>query len=187
MREDRADHERMMSLKAPLKRFFERRDLGAQLALGEIGKHGRVGRARDERVEHRAPGLAKNVRRDAVQLDAGVLQGLVQPVSFAFTLSDLRLAIPRQRPQPPLRLGCHKATAQQPRFHQLTEPHGVADVGLAARDVLDVRALHSVSSKSSSRICQTGCQYTPVASIATCLTRCAESQPCSAIRPCTVV
>src|SRR3954453_23777815 len=36
-------------------------------------------------------------------------------------------------------------------------------------------------------MCQTGCQYTPVASIATCVTRCAASQSRNAIRPCTVV
>ena len=52
---------------------------------------------------------------------------------------------------------------------------------------LTCRALHSVSSKSSSRMCQTGCQYTPVASIATCVTRYAASQSRNAINPATVV
>ena len=49
------------------------------------------------------------------------------------------------------------------------------------------RALTSSSSKSSSRIAQTGFQYTPVASIATCVTPSAFSQSRSANRPCTVV
>ena len=59
---------------------------------------------------------------DAVELDAGVLKRLVQPVRLALTLSDLRLAIPRQRPQPALRLGRHEARAQQAGLHQLAQP-----------------------------------------------------------------
>ena len=39
--------------------------------------------AGDQRVEHRAPGLAEDVRGDAVELDAGVLERLVQPVGLA--------------------------------------------------------------------------------------------------------
>jgi len=60
----------VMSLKAPLKRFLQRGDLGAQFALREVGEHLGVRRARDERVEHRAPGLAENVQRDTVQHEA---------------------------------------------------------------------------------------------------------------------
>ena len=48
-------------------------------------------------------------------------------------------------------------------------------------------ALTSISSKASSRMCQTGCQYTPVASIATCVTPCASSQSRRPISPRTVV
>jgi hypothetical protein len=62
----------------------------------------------------------------------------VQPVGFPLALGDLRLAVPGQRSQPALRLGSHEAAAQQPGVHQLAQPLCVTNVGLAARDVLDV-------------------------------------------------
>ena len=83
-------------LKAALERLAQGGELGAQLALGQIGEHLRVGRAGHERVEHRAPGGAQDVGGDAVvELDAGVLQRLVQPVGLALALGDLGLAIAR--------------------------------------------------------------------------------------------
>jgi hypothetical protein len=45
VREDRADHQGVMSLKATLKRLLERGDLGAQPAFGQVGEHLRIGRA----------------------------------------------------------------------------------------------------------------------------------------------
>jgi hypothetical protein len=134
VREDRTDDQRVVGLKAALERFFELGELLAQKALGEVGEHLGIGGAGHQRVEHRPPGDAEDVGGDAVELDAGVLQRLVQPVRFALTLSDLCLAVPRQRPEPPLRLGRDEATAQQPGLHQLAEPLGVLDVGLAAGD-----------------------------------------------------
>jgi hypothetical protein len=47
--------------------------------------------------------------------------------------------------------------------------------------------LTNSSSKSSSRIAHTGFQYTPVASIVTCVTPCAASQSRSVNSPATVV
>ena len=44
------------------------------LPLRELGEHLRVGRAGDERVEHRAAGDAEDVGGDAVELDPGVLE-----------------------------------------------------------------------------------------------------------------
>jgi len=85
VREDRADHERVMRFKAPLERLFERGDLRAQLALREVGEYLGIGRPGDERVEHRATGLAEDVRRDAVQLDA----------AYSFMSSQSRSASPR--------------------------------------------------------------------------------------------
>ena len=49
------------------------------------------------------------------------------------------------------------------------------------------RALTNSSSKSSSRIAHTGFQYTPVASIVTCVTPCAVSQSRNVNSPATVV
>ena len=73
----------------------------AQPALGQLGEHLGVGGAGDERVEHRAAGHAEDVGRDAVELDPGVLERLVQPVGLARALLDLRLAIAGQVAQLP--------------------------------------------------------------------------------------
>ena len=47
--EDRPDPERVQVIEAALERLFERRELGAQPALGQLGKHLRVGGALDQR------------------------------------------------------------------------------------------------------------------------------------------
>ena len=51
-------------------------------AAGELGEHLGVGGAVDQRVEHRPAGDAEDVGRDAVELDPGVLERLVQPVGL---------------------------------------------------------------------------------------------------------
>ena len=84
------------------------------------------------------PDLPSTSDGDAVELDAGVLEHLVQPVGLALTLADLRLAIARQIAQRADRLGRHEAGPQQPGLQQLAQPRGVRDVGLAAGDLLDV-------------------------------------------------
>jgi hypothetical protein len=138
VREDRGDQDRVQWLKAPLQRIAQSGDLLTQLAAREIGQNIGVGRAGDERVEHRAAALAEDVRRDAVQLDAGVFQRLVQPLGLALALGDLRAPIARQQPQVADRLGRHEARRQQPRLGELAQPRRIADIGLAARHVLDV-------------------------------------------------
>ena len=63
---------------------------------------------------------------------------LVQPVDLARALLDLRLAIAREVAQLADRLGRHEVGLQQAGFGELTQPRRVGDVGLAARDLLDV-------------------------------------------------
>jgi hypothetical protein len=58
-------------------RLAQRGDLPAHLSARQLGEHVRVGLAGDQRVEHVAPGLAQDVRRDGVELDAGVFERLV--------------------------------------------------------------------------------------------------------------
>src|SRR3990170_2377511 len=103
-----------------------------------IAEHLRIGGALHERVEHCSPGCAEDVGGDAVELDAGVLEDLVQPVSLALTLADLRLAVAGHVAQRPDRLRRHETAPQKPRLEQLAEPGGVGDVGFAARHLLDV-------------------------------------------------
>ena len=66
--------------------------------------------------------------------------------------------------------------------------HAASDTSvLRPGTCLTWRALTSTHANSSSRIAHGGFQYTPVASIATCVTPCAFSQSRSPSRPCTVV
>src|SRR3954463_4968199 len=88
--------------------------------------------AGDQRVEHVAARLAHHVRSDAVELDAGVLQGLVQSVDLAGALLDLRLAIPSEISELPVRLPRHEAGFKRAGFGEPAQPRGVRDVGLAA-------------------------------------------------------
>ena len=148
VREDRSDQQRVQRLEATLERLAQRRELGSQPALREVGEHLGVGGALAERVEHRPAGDAEDVARDAVELDPGVLQRLVQPVGFALALFDLRLAIPGQLPQRPDRLGRHEARPQKPSFKQLAQPLGILDVGLAPGKLLDVASVDQQQARS---------------------------------------
>src|SRR3954466_7344860 len=103
----------------------------AHLPPRELRQHVRIGLAGDQRVEHVAPGLAHHVRCDAVELDAGVFERLVQPVDLAGALLDLRLAIAREVAQLAERLRAHEARLP-------AQPRGVGDVGLASRHLLDM-------------------------------------------------
>jgi hypothetical protein len=91
--EDRADQQRVQVVEAALERLAQRRDLLAQLAASEVGEQLRVGRAGPQGIEHRAAGDTEDVGGDAVELDAGVFERLVQPVGLALTLGDLRLTV----------------------------------------------------------------------------------------------
>ncbi len=84
------------------------------------------------------PDFAEEVGRDAVELDVGVLERLVQPVGLALALSDLRLAIAGQLPQRPDRLGRHEVRLQQPGLGELAQPGGVGHDRSCAGDLLDV-------------------------------------------------
>jgi hypothetical protein len=60
--EDRADHRRVMGLKAARQRLAQRRDLRAQLPFREVGQHLGIGGALNERVEHRPARSAEKCR-----------------------------------------------------------------------------------------------------------------------------
>ena len=59
--EDAADDQRVLCVEAALERLAQLRQLGAQLALGELGEHVWVGGAGDQGGEHRAAALAEQV------------------------------------------------------------------------------------------------------------------------------
>jgi hypothetical protein len=94
-----------MRVEVTFERFAQRGDLLAHLAAREVREHLPVGRAAHQRVEHVAARLAHDVRRDAVELDAGVLERLVQAVDLAGAFLDLRFGIAREVAQLADRLG----------------------------------------------------------------------------------
>jgi hypothetical protein len=110
----------------------------AHLPTRKLGKHGGVGLAGDQGVEHVAPGLAHHVGRDAVELDPCVFERLVQAIDLAGALLDLCLAVSSEVAQLADRLGRHETGPQQARLGRLTKPRRVGDIGLAARDLPDV-------------------------------------------------
>ena len=115
----------------------------AQLAFGQLGEQLGVAGAREQGGEHLAARDSEHVGGYAGELDPGVFEHLVQPVSLTLALLDQRLAITRQVTQRPDRLGRHEARPQQPALKQLTEPLRVQGVGLAPGDELDHR-LHEL-------------------------------------------
>ena len=138
MSEDRADQERVKLVEAAFQRLAQLRELGAHPTLRHLREHRRVSRARAQRVEHRASGLAEDVGSDAVQLDPAVLQRLVQAVGLTLALGDLRLAITSELAQLTDRLGRNEAGTQQAGLGQSAQPLGIRDVGLAPRDLFDM-------------------------------------------------
>ncbi len=141
VREDRTDPQGMHLVKAALKGLAQRGELDPQAALGEVGQNLRVGGAVDQRVEHRATGDPENVRGDAVQLDPGVLQRLMQTVGLPLALLDLGLAIPGEVPQRTDRLRRHEARSQQPSLRELAQPFGVLNIGLSTQNLLYVSSI----------------------------------------------
>ena len=97
--------------------------------------------ARNQRGEHVAPGLAQNVGGHRGQLDARVLEHLIQPLGLPAPLIDLGLAVAGQIPQLANRLGRHKRGPHQAVLEQLADPLRVLHIGLASRNVAQVPSI----------------------------------------------
>jgi hypothetical protein len=91
--QDLADEEGMVPAEPPRERRAQGRQLRAQRAPGELRQDRRVGRARHQRGEHRPARHAEDVARDAGELDARVLEHLVQPIGLADALLGERRPI----------------------------------------------------------------------------------------------
>jgi hypothetical protein len=127
-----------MRAEAADQRRLELGELGAQAALGQLGQQLGVAHAGDQGPKHRPAGDAQDVGGHARQLDAGVLQQLLQPLRLAGALLDDGLAVAGEVAQLPDRRGWHEAGADQAVLDQLADPLGVGDVGLAAGHVAQV-------------------------------------------------
>jgi hypothetical protein len=125
----------VVAREAPLQCFPQRGQLRPQAAPGELGQQVGVVGARDERLEHGPAGDREHLRGDRAELDAGVLEGLVEPLHLARALLNLGLAVKGQVTQLADLPGRHETRAHQPVLEQLADPLGVAHVRLAARDV----------------------------------------------------
>ena len=110
----------------------------AEPGVGERRQPGGVGLARHERLEHRPAALAQQLGHDAVELDVGVLERLLQPQHVARPLAHQLLAGAQERAQLPGRAVRDEAGADQAVRQQLGQPGRVVHVRLAARDALDL-------------------------------------------------
>jgi hypothetical protein len=86
----------MVRPKAAGERRAQRRKLPAQSAARELGENLGIGGALGQGLEHGAPRNAEDIAGHRGQLDAGVLQGFVEPVRHAGAILDQRLAVPRE-------------------------------------------------------------------------------------------
>jgi hypothetical protein len=69
------------------------RELLAQLAASQVGQQRRIRGASYQCHKHRATRYSQHVGRDAGELDAGILQHLVQPIGGSGALLGEALAI----------------------------------------------------------------------------------------------
>ncbi len=115
----------------------QRRALLAQPSPGKLGHRRGIGLARHERSEDRAArGAADRGHRG--ELEVRPLQHLGDAVQLVRALPHERRAIPHEFSQLALGTLRHEARPDQAVAQELGDPLGIAHVGLAARDRLDV-------------------------------------------------
>jgi len=133
--------ERVVLAEVPPQRLDQLGDLGAHPGVRQLGQHPGIPFPGDQRRQHRPPGLAQDVRRDAGQFDPGVFQFLLQPVGLPGAFSGQGGAVTGQIPQVPDRFGGHERGPQQPTLAHLTQPRRVGHIGLTAGQSLGVRGV----------------------------------------------
>jgi hypothetical protein len=116
-------------------------DLAAQLGTREVGHHRRVPFPGDQGRHHRPGGDPGDVGRDRGDLDRGVLEQLLQPVRVPGPVALQLHPVAGQVPQPADRGLGDERGGDQAVLQELGDPLRVADIGLAARDGLDVRGV----------------------------------------------
>jgi hypothetical protein len=123
-------------------RLLQGGELRPQLAPGELGHRLGVGHAGDEGPHHVASRGAHHVGGDQGELDAGVLQGLVDPIHLRGPLLGEGFAVAGEVAQLADGLGRDEARLQEPSRQEERKPGRVDRVGFAARDVLEVTDVH---------------------------------------------
>lgn len=126
----------------PGQRLDQVRDLGAHPAPGQLGERPRVALPGHQRVQHRPAGDSEQVAGPVLlvrELDAGILQQLLDLLAVPGALGDQGRAQPGEVAQLPDRGGRHERSPQHPALGQLGQPHRVELVSLrTARHVLHI-------------------------------------------------
>jgi hypothetical protein len=134
----RAKQEPVMLLHSAVKGQGEVRALASQRAASELG-HLRRRRSRlDQCVQHSHAGDAEDVAGDTAELDVGGVQHLEQAVALGTAGVDQLAPVTQQLAKFPKLGGGHEALADEPVAREVSDPLGIAHVGLATWDVLDV-------------------------------------------------
>jgi hypothetical protein len=126
------DQQRMVLAEAAPQRLAQ---LGSFLRSLPLASSARTWGSRSPAT--RAPSIARpETPRTSVAtetlLDAGVLQGLLDPLALGAMGLDEPLAVADKIPQLADRRRRHEAAPQQPTLQQLSKPGGITDIGLAA-------------------------------------------------------
>ena len=95
----------------------------------------------DYRLDHLAARDAHDVADDRVELDVSFFEGFLDSLGVTGLLADELLARPLQRAQLLDIFVWDEARLDQAKGQKIGDPGGVIDVGLAARNVLDVRRI----------------------------------------------
>ena len=102
---------------------------------------------------------------------------LLQSLDLGDSRVDLGLAVARQLPKFSDRWWWHEARTNHPMGSDVGEPLGIRQVGLAARNLLDVAGVAQPHGETAALQRTTGFQQTPVAPIATSSTCRPASRP----------
>ncbi|MBB6420064.1 hypothetical protein HDC93_005682 [Streptomyces sp. AK010] len=111
----------------------------AEPSLGQRGQLHRRGHPVQQCLQHRPRGLRPHLRGHRGQLDPGALLHLLQPLDHPDPLLGHRRPRPGQIPQLTKHLHRHEGRAHQPALKDPGDPHRVADIGLAAGHVAQMR------------------------------------------------
>ena len=120
-----------MGPEAAVEGLAELGELAAQSTFGHLRQDLWVGFAGHEGGDHGSAGHAQHVRSDDIELDAGVLEDLLDPRSLGGVVLDPSAAAPRSAPQPAI-----PATGERPGTAQVlceVSPGGRSDAWVACR------------------------------------------------------
>ena len=99
----------------------------------------RVRRALGKRRQHRPARDSEDIAGHRRELDAAILECLVQAIGDAGPILDERLAVTGKIAQLPNRDRRHKAAPEQPMLQELSDPYTVLDVGLSVNLCMERR------------------------------------------------